>query len=428
MDVDEREEHIRVWKMKRLIRTLDSARGEGTSMISLVIPAKGNLVRATKMLSEEFGTATQIKSHSNSVSVQQAIKSAQHQLKLFSRLPPNGVVVYCGTCVTEEGGERRVNVSFEPYRPIHKSLYWCDSKFHTDILSELLVPADKFGFIVLDGGGACFAFVRGSEKTVLHRMSVSLPKKQGRGGQSADRFERIRREKRQKYIQRVAEKATQLFISDNIPNVKGLIIAGLGHTKDALVASNAFDPRLRPAVLRMLDVSYGMECGLNQAVEAAAPVLGSMQLLREQKLLSRFFDHIARDTGLYCYGLDECRYALEAGAVDTLIVAELLTCRRVMLRSLTGEEREEWILSDDAATMHELLKDNETGEPLEVVSSDLLSEWLAENYLQFGCSLELVGGGSPQSVQFCKGMTGIAGILRYRTHFEEYEVEEEDDE
>lgn len=37
-DKDEAEKSVEMWKVKRLIRSLEAARGNGTSMISLIIP------------------------------------------------------------------------------------------------------------------------------------------------------------------------------------------------------------------------------------------------------------------------------------------------------------------------------------------------------------------------------------------------------
>lgn len=36
--------------------------------------------------------------------------------------------MYCGTIVTEEGKEKKVNIDFEPFKPINTSLYLCDNK------------------------------------------------------------------------------------------------------------------------------------------------------------------------------------------------------------------------------------------------------------------------------------------------------------
>lgn len=150
---------------------------------------------------------------------------------MFSHLavPPNGLVVYCGTIVTEEGKEKKVNIDFEPFKPINTSLYLCDNKFHTEVrsfdcscvwigcssyweeswtyllclnitalfcflsssihpfpphpsiqaLTALLSDDSKFGFIVIDGSGALFGTLQGNTREVLHKFTVDLPKKHG---------------------------------------------------------------------------------------------------------------------------------------------------------------------------------------------------------------------------------------------------------
>lgn len=151
----------------------------GTSMISLIIPPKDQISRVSKMLADEFGTASNIKSRVNRLSVLGAITSVQHRLKLYTKVPPNGLVIYCGTIVTEEGKEKKVNIDFEPFKPINTSLYLCDNKFHTEALSALLADDNKFGFIVMDGNGALFGTLQGNTREVLHKFPVDLPKKHG---------------------------------------------------------------------------------------------------------------------------------------------------------------------------------------------------------------------------------------------------------
>jgi len=61
-----------------------------------------------------------------------------------------------------------------------------------------------------------------------------LPKKHGRGGQSSVRFARLREEKRHAYLKKVAELATFHFISEDRPNVIGLVLAGSADFKTQL--------------------------------------------------------------------------------------------------------------------------------------------------------------------------------------------------
>lgn len=73
-----------------------------------------------------------------SLSVLGAITSTQQKLKLYNRVPDNGLVLYCGTILTDDGKEKRVNIDFEPFKPINTSLYLCDNKFHTEVRTSSL--------------------------------------------------------------------------------------------------------------------------------------------------------------------------------------------------------------------------------------------------------------------------------------------------
>ena len=78
------DKNIEMWKIKRLIKALESARGAGTSMISLVMPPKDQVSRVSKMLGDEYGTASNIKSRVNRLSVLSAITSTQQRLKVLT--------------------------------------------------------------------------------------------------------------------------------------------------------------------------------------------------------------------------------------------------------------------------------------------------------------------------------------------------------
>jgi len=234
------------------------------------------------MLTQEYGTASNIKSRVNRLSVLAAITSTQQRLKLYNRVPPNGLVLFVGTILTDEGKEKKVSFDFEPHKPINtyvaslttpgdstdrdrfRSLYLCDNKFHTEALSELLESDSRFGFIVMDGNGTLFGILAGNTREVIHKFTVDLPKKHGRGGQSALRFSRLRDEKRHNYVRKVAELAVQHFITNDKVNVTGLVLAGSADFKTELGQSDMFDLRLAAKIIRVVDVSYGGENGFNQ--------------------------------------------------------------------------------------------------------------------------------------------------------------------
>lgn len=114
------DKNVEMWKIKKLIKSLEAARGfvyyypnllvykfylfffcqytnnfgntivqwnyrNGTSMISLIIPPKDQISRISRMLADEYGTASNIKSRVNRLSVLGAITSVQQRLKLYNR-------------------------------------------------------------------------------------------------------------------------------------------------------------------------------------------------------------------------------------------------------------------------------------------------------------------------------------------------------
>uniref|UniRef100_A0A060T5P9 ARAD1C14256p n=1 Tax=Blastobotrys adeninivorans TaxID=409370 RepID=A0A060T5P9_BLAAD len=415
MENDDAQKNIEIWKVKKLIKSLEAARGNGTSMISLIIPPNGQLPLYNKMLTDEYGTASNIKSRVNRLSVLSAITSTQQRLKLYNRTPPNGLVIFCGDVITAEGKERKVNIDFEPFKPINTTLYLCDNKFHTEALSELLEDDAKFGFIIMDGNGALFGTLSGNTREVLHKFQVDLPKKHGRGGQSALRFARLRESARHNYVRKVAEAAVQNFISSDKVNVEGLVLAGSADFKNELNQSDMFDKRLQAKVIKVVDISYGGENGFNQAIELASETLSNVKFIQEKRLLAAYFEEIAKDSGKFCYGVSDTLKALDLGAVETIIVFESLNVIRYTVKDSEGNQK----------VVHATSKE-EIGD-MEIVEEQMFLEWLAENYKDFGASLEFVSDRSTEGAQFVRGFGGIGGLLRYNVNFEQLESEDEDE-
>ncbi len=58
--------------------------------------------------------------------------------------------------------------------------------------------------------------------------------------------------------------------------------------------------------------------------------------MKEKRLVQKYFDEISRDTGKFCYGIDDTLKALELGAVETLIIWEKLDVIRYSFCNATG--------------------------------------------------------------------------------------------
>jgi peptide chain release factor subunit 1 len=202
------------------------------------------------------------------------------------------------------------------------------------------------------------------------------------------RFSRLREEARHNYVRKVAEFATQLYITDNKCNCAGLVLAGSADFKTVLAQSDLFDPRLAAKLIRTVDVSYGGENGFNQAIDEAAESLQSVKFIQEKKLIQKYFDEISTETGKYCFGIDDTFKALELGAVETLIVWENLEINRHQLRDSEGRVHV-LMLNKEQEKDRSKFMDKATGIEMEQAEEvQPLLEWLAENYKTFGTTLE----------------------------------------
>jgi len=307
----------------------------------------------------------------------------------------------------------------EPLKPVSQTIYLCDSRFHTDILREQLSSGDqKIGFVVIDGHSTSFHMLTGNVKETLFKLEVSLPKKHGRGGQSQNRFARIREEKRGWYVSKVVELFNQYFMETGLLKVSHLIFAGCASFKHDL--AKKLDTRVSDKILAFVDVQYGGENGFHQALELSAHILKKSKYLSEQKILESFFGQIAID-GAYCFTNTSTISALEQGLIETLIVWDELPDLRYVLVSLT-----------DPTDKKVVFKSSETVDfpGYEILERAHLLDWILEHHKEFGSSVELVSSASPIANQFIAGFGGVGGLLRFKTetHDEDNDERDEDSE
>ncbi|MCL7028838.1 hypothetical protein MKW94_015186, partial [Papaver nudicaule] len=141
-----------------------------------------------------------------------------------------------------------------------------------------MIPEHKFGFIVMGASGILFGRLSGNTRKIIYRFTVDLPKKHGRGGQSA----LLRTEKCNDYVRDTAAFASYLYIDPDTcqPNVSGLILAGSDDFKTGL-SPGMFEPLLQAKLLKVVVVSCGGENGFDQAIKLTSKIVVDAKLSHE---------------------------------------------------------------------------------------------------------------------------------------------------
>jgi len=298
-------------------------------------------------------------------------------------------------------------VVIEPLKPLVSEFYRCDDKFHLQALYDQFEEKNTYGFIVVDGNGMSLHTLSGIARKTLIKLEVSLPNKHGRGGQSKNRFARIREEKRGWYTSKVCEITLHHFIDPytTLPNVSGIILAGSAQLKEDVLLK--LDQRLSRIILSVVDVQYGGESGFNQAINLTKSFLGNLKFVHEQKVITTFFDEINKD-GNYAIGVDDTLYSLTSGLLDTLIIwNDLSIIRWEFVKSNEPNETKVIYLNEG--------KSLEENKEWTVKSNMPLLDWILEHYREFGAIIELISDHTDMGAQFVKGFGGIGGLLRYQT-------------
>ena len=409
---------LELFRLKKTLQALANKEGRGTELISLYVPPGRQISEVMNMLRDEYGTASNIKSTTTRKNVQDAIVKVQQRLKLFKKVPENGLVIFCGAVPQNGAGSEKIETYvIVPPEPINIYLYRCDSRFHTEHLQELLREKETYGILLIDASAATFATLQGRRLEIIRQVTSGVPGKTRAGGQSARRFERLREMRLQEYFRRVGEHANEAFLQ--IENLKGLIIAGPGPTKYDFEKGDYLNYMLKEKIIDVIDTAYVNEQGVKEVVDKAPEIMRKVRYIEEKQVMQQFLYEIGHDTGMATYGEEEVRRALEAGAVRTLLLSEGLDILRVTVKcNSCGYEEQQTMKSAMLTSFEQEL----SGKPCPKCQAPALgvteTQELIENFAQLAeysnADVEIISVETEEGQMLKKSFGGIAAILRFK--------------
>ena len=406
------------FRLKKELNILASKQGRGTELVSLYVPPGRQTSDVISMLKEEWGTASNIKSNTTRKNVQDAIVRVQQRLKLFRKVPDNGLVIFCGAIPQNgPGSEKLETYVVIPLEPVRVYLYRCDSKFHIEHLQEFLKEKETYGIIVLDTSGASFATLRGQRLEIVRDITSGIPGKHRAGGQSARRFERLREARILDFFKRIGNHADEIFLP--IEDLKGMMIGGPGPTKYDFEKGGHLNYMLKEKIIETIDTAYTGEHGVEEIVEKAPEILKNVRYVEEKRIVQDFLRHIGHDTGLATYGETEVRKALRMGMVETLLLSEALDITRITVKCTSCDNiYSETKKSLEIPSFEESLSGQacaKCGVPtLQVTEKKEIIEEFAEMAESAGANVEVLSVETEEGQMLKESFGGIAAILRFK--------------
>lgn len=314
--------------IKKLIKELEKVRGRHTELISIYIPSGYEITQKLTQIQQESGTATNIKSKSTRDSVITSLEKMAQHLKGYKQTPPNGLIVFSGNTAEREGQQDYKVWGIEPPIPMKLNLYRCDKEFVLDPLREMIDDKIVFGLVAMDKREGNIAFLKGKTIIPLKTLNSAVPGKHKTGGQSAQRFERLREGAAIEFYKRIAEYMKEEFL-DNQTEIQGIIVGGPGHTKYDFVDGGYITDQLKRKIIAIKDLSYTGDFGLQELLEKSQDVLSEEEVMQEKVVMQEFFGLLATASDKVAYGFMDILRLTGMGVVDKILVSETLEDEKI---------------------------------------------------------------------------------------------------
>ncbi|MFB6078187.1 MAG: peptide chain release factor aRF-1 [Halarchaeum sp.] len=406
-------EDRRKYEFRKVIEQLQEYSGSGTQLVSIYVPEDKQVSDVVAHVTQEHSEASNIKSKQTRTAVQDALTSIKDRLRYYDTYPPeNGMVLFSGSIDVGGGQTDMVTEVLEsPPEPIQSFRYHCDSAFLTEPLENMFADKGLYGLIVLDRREANVGWLKGKRVEPVKSASSLVPGKQRKGGQSAQRFARLRLEAIDNFYQEVAEMANDLFVPER-HDLDGVLVGGPSPTKDEFLDGDYLHHEIQEKVLGKFDVSYTDESGLYDLVDAGEDALAEAALMEDKNAMKRFFKEL-HDGDLATYGFEATRRNLVMGSVETLLLSEDMRQDVVTYECENGHEERALIdRRKDEIPAHEC---EECGATVEEGEREDVIDHLMNIADQRGTDTTFISTDFEKGEQLLNAFGGIAGLLRYST-------------
>jgi len=342
------------YKFKKFIKDLTSIRGRHTELVTVYIPSGYDIIKIIHHLSQEQGTASNIKDKTTRNRVVDSLEKMIRHLRLFKQTPPNGLAVFSGNISKKESQTDLQVFSMEPPQPLKLRMYRCDQSFVLEPLEEMLEDSTVYGLIVVDKREATIGLLKGTSIKTLSHSTSDVPGKTRAGGQSAKRYESIRKLAAIDFYKRISNKVNQEFLTKK--ELKGILLGGPGPTKEEF--RDYLNTELKNKIITIKDLSYTGEFGLRELVERCKDTLAKEEITEEKEIMNKFFKLLATETNKVSNGIEETKKALELGAVEVLLISESLDDELIeALEESTSQKGSELRMISTDTTEGKQLKD-----------------------------------------------------------------------
>jgi len=399
------------YQLKKLINELDDIRGRNTELVSLYVPAGYDMSKISEFVTSEQSEAENIKSKHTRTNVQDALGKIGRKVSEEHTPPENGVAFFAGN-ISETEGRPDIKIwEVVPPQPIESRHYRCDKEFVLEPLKQMVVDDKVYGLIVADKNDAAIGYLQGSSIKTVYTLESNVPGKTRAGGQSAQRFSRLRDEMLKTFLDDIAEKAKNAFMKKaRKEKLLGIIVGGPGFVKDKLIDDDHLHQELQDEVISVKSLDVAGEAGLSRLVDKAEESIEDSQVVKERKLVNQFFENLNKENGKSEYGVEQVEEALNMGAVETVLISEDVNLYQAKYKCPQGHEKE---IFEEKPQISDSIECDECNEEMKLEDIGDIVDVFGGKAEEMSSELEIISTDHEEGKRLMN-LGGVAAIMRYR--------------
>ena len=399
------------YELKRVLNEVEDIRGRNTELVSLYIPSGYDMSKISEFITSEQSEAENIKSKHTRTNVQDALGKIGRRVKEEQQTPENGVAFFSGNISDTEGRPEIEIWEVHPPQPIESRHYRCDKEFVVQPLKDMVVDDRVYGLIVADKSEAAIGYLQGNSIKTAYTLDSNVPGKTRAGGQSAQRFARLRKEMLKSFLQEIADKSKSAFLEKaRQDKLLGIIAGGPGFVKEKLVEEGYLHQELQDSIVVTKSLGHSGEGALKELVSKAEESIQDSQAVREKNTVNKFLENLKEENGKSEYGAKPVKQALDMGAVETVLISEDTELYHATYECKNNHETE---IFEQKPEIDEEINCSECEEDTQLEEISFIVDALGEVAENMGTELEIISTDHEEGRRLMN-MGGVAAILRYR--------------
>ena len=188
--------------------------------------------------------------------------------------------------------------------------------------------------IVIENGDCSIGTYSNGHIELIKRLESQIPSDNKAGGQSSQRFHRIRENLKRDFRKKIAEFINNKFLFDK--NLKGIVLGGTFVTVDEFNNSKEINHQLRNKIICKQNISSDGFKGLEELYNKSLNEIADNERIDVENMVEKFFKTLAVDPNKVVYGNLDIDQMIKENRFENKIIIDKDVSRYYEIEGLGG--------------------------------------------------------------------------------------------